>query len=704
MDCRQLEVRQAKLSLEKNRVTWIISEHEMGGDDFLAVLRQTDGADDGFFRLDLSSFDGLDETHELQTTLAGGDINQLCESLLDAGKSYLLLDNAKLGQNEARTKQLAEDIRELAQTFLDYCPELKIIIRSGHFYEAHGVKPIILRALDEPECKLYIELHPYHHHVKSVDVDSGDIYSYTTGRPERIDKLLKKLRFSSFEELAHGSSDQSIDERASLPEDLLKSIEQIQNEDNYSSRVYYLLTALSLFRFGENVHTLRYFGNNKRLRPEMAEHLVELGLAEPVDTHELLTKPGDHDKFITIKPAILHYTHKILGEELLTQHYEDAASVYFGKDWKIGKCKLNSSFRLSDQRIYSIMEQNASLILTRIISDALEANDAEDKIKPLMDRVRVLHHYILRLAREDKHLSILRLCRVILPKLEKHKEHNLVKDIHLQYARCLRMLGEHEEALTQFEELLKQKNPSNIVASIHINMAYAYKGMSNHPLARQHAKIVRTMKLKGDPEYHAQSILLGLSDAAHKYQKLENLAVKARRDNCAISSNNMMMDVIAELNNPPKQIDEYKKLIERARGDHDLYNMMRASIHLAQLAIENDIALTQKDLDNLLAAYKYACSQRQRSMFKQSHAALWTILEGEHQLEALMQLFRHSSTLQRVTGNADLELSYLKRLVEYIRETDSLRTMMIKDSPIFRYFSARALSHNLMSTKQLAII
>lgn len=678
----------------------------MGGDDFLAVLRQAQDAENQeVFKLDLRYFEGLvDDLHSLQTIVMGGNINRLCEQLLSVGNAYLLLDDVRLGAAGEDARKIASGIIELSQIFLDYCPELKVIVRIPLPFEVVGIKPIILRALDEPECKHYVELHPQGKNARKQDVDSGAIRSYTSGWPGRIDNLLRSLSVNTFENIAHGSSDDSIDERATLPQALIEIIEKSRHGDEYEQKKYNLLTALTFFKFGESVNTIKYFGGRQRLRPGMADDLVRAALAEAAETSELAMNPGEQDRFILIKPAVQQYIHKLLGEELLIKCYEDAAEVYFGRDWRVGTYKLNSAFRFSSHRIHSIIEQNAALIITRLLSDALDAEEHELKQKNILDRVSILQYYIMRLAGGDKYLYIVRLCRALLPKLSDFDGHNLIKDIRFQYARSLRMLGEYSESIEQCEVLLRQVNPVTIVAHLYVNMAYAYENLEEIAEAKKMAEAIKKLKIKGDSRYHAESILLGLSDDSGKYQKLAKLANKARQEGYNVSSNNMRMDVIAELNDSFMRMGEYKKLAERARLDNDSYNMMIAVVRWMDLALEHGEDVTQKEVDNLVAAYTYACSQRQRKMFQQSHTVLWGLLENAGQVESLLQLFRHSSTLQRLTGKVQTELGYLRKLVECIREIGLEQIARSCDPSTLRYFAARANSHNLLNSKQLQLI
>ncbi|WP_155931355.1 tetratricopeptide repeat protein [Pseudomonas aeruginosa] len=686
-------------------MVWIIAEQDMGGDDFLAALSKAQEIGDrSIYRLNLHSFKGLvDDLNSLQEIVIGGDINYFCEQL-HSENAYLILDEVNVSGTTDERRNICAGAEELARTFLDHCKNLKVIIRSSIPFSATGITPVILHPLDEPECKNYIELHPQVNNARREDIDSGAIYAHTSGRPGRIDKTLASLAFNSFESIALGSSDESIDFQATLPLSLRNEIEKLQFGDEYEQVIYNLLVALTFFKHGESVQTIKYFGDCRRIKPGMADHLVNVGLAEQAETFELSMAAGENDKFVLVKPAVQQYIHKRLGEEKLAAFYEEAAAIYFGKDWKIGSCKIHSSFRFKSHRINSVIEQNAALILARIVSDALCSDEHDLKEKEIIDRIKVFHDYLQRLMQTDKYLYALRLCRILLPKLQDYDGHHFVKNIRFQVARALRMLGEYDDAISECRQLLTHENPAEIRASLHVNMAYAYENLEDIDRAKEMAQAAKNIKKNGPTFYHAESILLGLTEDESKYKKLDDLATKARRKGSLVSSNTIKMDVIAELNDPREQMEEYRKLADRAQGDSDAYNMMRARVYWFEIAVELGIEIDPKSLEILVSAYTYSCSQRQRKMFSQSHAALWEILENSSQTESLLQLFRHSSTLQRLTGKSSTEQEYLKRLDRHIRGIGFERVIKHCHPSALRYFAARADSYNLLNPQQLKLI
>lgn len=703
MDCRQLEIRQAASALEQERSVWIVCEHDMGGDDFLAVLRHNvDAPCNDVFKINLSQFEGLQDLTSLQAIHAEGDINQLCGLFLEAGPSYLILENLRTGHGDPDEQALIEGTKTLVSSFIDYCPELRIIVHCPLLTTIHGIQPVVLKALNEAECKTYIELHPDGANATKEDVESGAIHGYTSGFPARIDRTLRLLRFTDFSQVALGSSGQSLDYKAQLPIETIETIENLKSGDILDQRSYDLLVALSIFRFGESADTIRYFRGNKRLKQDMADRLVELSLAESAEAFEIGIARGKQDRFIVVKPAIQQHIQNTIGEEELPSFYEEAAAIYFGKDWLLGSYKLNSLFRLSEHRIHSVMEQNATLILARLISDATDKPEPDKK--QIINRIQVFNFFVTRLDQDDKYLFITRLCNSLLPRVQDFDEHSLVMDIRYMYARSLRMMRKHESSIDEFEKILPLTQAVSRMASIYVNIAYCYKSMNKKDLAKEYALKAIATKVKGETAYLAKSIIILVSDETdNKLQDLSRLATRARREKCSVSANNIQFEIIGELTDPIQQLNEYKSLAEMAKRDNDPYNKMRAIIDYCDLAVDLGVELSQREFVELTHAYKYACSQRQTAMFNQGHAAMWGTLERQGEPDGLIQLFRHSSLLQRLTNQGDKEEKYLQRLAKYAQECGVDIVKRVSNAAAFRYFAERALSHKLLNPKQLEV-
>lgn len=698
MDCRRLEVNQAIEDLNEQRVTWIVSEWDMGGDDFLAVLKSLNsGQDAKVFRLDMAGFDGVDDLVSLRTIWADGDINKLLEHLEFAGESYVILDNISLGQGRAKESEIVNGVKVFVEAIKDFCKDVKVIVRSTRSFAFGGVRPIVLRPLDQAECKIYVDLHANGKNAAEDDISYGDLYGYTRGLPGRIDKLLSQLAYSSFSDIANGSSEQSIDDQADISTDIKVTIERLRREGESGSRVYGLLLALSIFSFGESIKTIKYFNREKPFRVSMLTELIDLGLAEVVEVSEIGQKRGEIKQFVAVKRPVQAYLHKLIGEVELSAYYQSAVGVYFGPEYKLGRYKLCASLKLRDHSLSSLAEQNASLILSRFISDISDVEGVNKK--EVIERVMVFHYYVARLERYNKYLYLVKICKAILPKLYGYGDENFVKNIKAKYAESLRMLGHHNESISAFEELLKLKNDVDTVASMIVSCAYSYQSVGDNVRAVSYAQKVKNLKVKGASLYHAESIMILASSAEGKYGKLKRLATKARRDECFVSANNMEFDLIKQCSDPFQRMELYRKIWKQAKNDGDDYNTLRGVANYCELAVDFKQELVENEPALLLEAYRFSYGQRQSEMFRKSHKALWYLFERHDGLENLLILFRHSSILQRLTGKDGREKEYLFKLIKRIGGCES--ELVGLDDGVKRYFVARALNYNALPAKSV---
>ena len=697
MDCRRIETNQALESLRKYRFTWIVSEWDMGGDDFLAVLKQYDkSSETPVYRIDMRGFEGLDDINSLRIICPDGDINKLLECLEACGPAYVLLDNVEVGQSKNESEVINGTLT-LVESIKDFSPEIKIIARSGRAFNSTQFKPTILRSLDQAECKVYVDVHPDGKNAGEDNVSLGDVYDFTQGFPRSIDRLLKQLAYSSFSEIANGSSDQSIDDNADVSPETKAIIENLSTKALQGSRLYDLLLALSVFQFGETIETIKYYNREKPFRIAMLTELIELGLAEVSETSELGMKRGEIKQFVAVKRPIQAYLHKLIGEEELKTYYEKAIAAYFGKEYRLRKYKLTTSLKLKDHNLSSLAEQNASLILNRFIMDGIEHPEATSK--DILERIQVFHYYADKLHNFNKYLYLVRVCKALLPNLDDYSDNNYHKSIQQKYASSLRMLGRHDESISEFNKLLIEQNDSDTLAAVHVSLGYSYLALEDFSNAIDAANKVKEFKPKGTLSYHAQSVIILASPDEKKYGSLKRLAKKARNDECFVSANNMAFDLIDQHPDEAQKFDLYRKLWKQAKQDRDSYNMLKAVANCCSLAMKLGEDISPDEANLLLEAYRFSCSQRQAGMFAKSHNALWEFFEKHSSIDNLLILFRHSSILQRLTGRDSNEKNYLMRLVETISKSKTDLSGLNEN--IKRYFVARALSHNAMSLQKI---
>lgn len=696
MDCRHADKVAVVHTLRRDGVVWLAAEADSGFDDFLAVICHADELGvAGIFRLDMSGFKALGESADYRSIIVDGDINRFCNALYREGRSILLLDNVAFDHTSSR--RFFTDLNIFIKTVRDVSSETLFVVRSYRAHLIAGANYISLLPLDAAECRIYVETHPLSGYVSHDDDAFGFIQESTGGHPGRIDRFLSRLKSIDIGELMSLSSGEVVDGGEGIPDYLKCAVEVIS--ENKSSDEYRLAKGLSVFPFGESLDTLKYFDGGRKIRSSAIDNLIECSLADPADSFEVGLQRGEQRKYVVIKKNVQDYILCGMGEQQLEKSYEDAVAVYFGKDWRLKDYNLSSSFQMSVRRLNAVAEQNAAVILARFISDIVERINATEK--DILDRIGVVQFYVKKLDQANKYLFITRLGKALLPKLAPFAESHWVRDIHYRYARSLRMLGRHDQSILEFERLLKLKNDVRTKAHINLNLAYSYKSKKESLPALEHVSAIKNLKYKGDAVYAAESIQAVLEGGPEKNKRLRELAAKARKDKFHVAANNIEIDLVEEMPADAQRLEGYKRLISVTQKTGDEYNYFDVVAKYCDLAVKHDAPLAPKEVKSLIDSYKFACSQWQMKIFANAHSALWGVYEKQSDTYGLIQLFRHSSILQRLTNKRKTEQHYLRQLVKHINDNDLGRLVGASDQVSIRYFLHRAVSYNLLTHHQV---
>jgi hypothetical protein len=95
----------------------------------------------------------------------------------------------------------------------------------------------------------------------------------------------------------------------------------------------------------------------------------------------------------------------------------------------------------------------------------------------------------------------------------------------------------------------------------------------------------------------------------------------------------------------------------------DDYNKIRAIIKKSSDALnQEDGTLSDDDLYLLNISYSYLYTQRLEVLFTKCHKALWLYCINEGRRQDLLNLFKHSSLVWRISGEIELEKSYFEKL------------------------------------------
>jgi len=122
-------------------------------------------------------------------------------------------------------------------------------------------------------------------------------------------------------------------------------------------------------------------------------------------------------------------------------------------------------------------------------------------------------------------------------------------------------------------------------------------------------------------------------------------------------------------------------------NDDDDYNKIRAIISKSLSNVESNEPIPNEDLNFLNISYSYLYTQRLEVLFNKCHKALWGHCVKSKRYEDLLNLFKFSSLIWRITGDIELEKSYFLNLkTEIASQIDSLKQNPVNVANLDYYY------------------
>lgn len=671
MDFRRIEVAQVSSSLMRSRFCWIVCEWNGGSDYFFAQVQErlNQKQSNLWCRIELRDYDGREEFLAKLNMVVGCDLASLCEEIKAQEKCFIVFDCVPKYKRTSPEEVCCGEVYDIAKVLMQHCSNLSIAVRSYQSPSLVGLEIVALKPLDEAACRNYIRLHPKCSHASDYDVESGAIYHYTSGQPDAIDHTLALLEFSTLEEMANEPSISRGGTLALAPPVLVEAIQRLAFlEKDEGSRLLPLLKGLVSFPFGEDMATIKQFYQDKPLDSSLARELQDLDFLEESIVHGIESKEEEKSKVIILRRDVQEYVRAQLAREEIRDLTEKAIAVYFGREWKLGKFKLSGSLSLDKHKFSSVVIQNAGYLILRNLHRAFDNGISEPRNLDLA--VKLLSFYVAKLDAGNQFRHICNLCHDLFGYASRFHNLNSMSEIHFTYARSLRMLGSHRRSIENFEDVLTKNLSADMQARSYVNMAYSYLSESDFDEAGLMVDKVRQFKNKKMSVSHANTIALLISSDPDKIPKLRGLEIQARKSKQTLLANNIQRRIISVAASPARRQDMYKEAIAQTRRDKDIYNELKNIIDYSSLLIKNGGKLTGKGRVELLSAYKFSYGQRMFSLFEQSNEALWADFEKDKDVGSLINLYKYSSLLMRLSGNDEQEANYLRRLVD-ISESQS---------------------------------
>ncbi|MEP2758664.1 MAG: metallophosphoesterase [Hyphomicrobiales bacterium] len=684
---RRVEQNTAKNALKK-RCFWLVVDWGLSSDEFISsVLETCSISSRPLYRIDFgeipSDASNLHQEIEVQIGLR---IQQLSEELANAEEAILMFDDITLGERPPGVLPRELSLENLAETVLDYCPSLIIIMRTGTDPENKKFEKVHLGALDEADLQSYINSHPDGGQDLATPSVVGQLFNISAGVPERVDHALKSLKVVTLSELVASHEEGGNVVGHEGHQGLHRAIEKLGNTNDPSLlRAYQMLQALSTFPHGAQFEHIKRFNGVHGFYPDNATELRQRALITSSTLPGLTPQSlPETQRILSVPRTIRDVVRNKMSEGLLDRHNRRAAELYFGSNWRAGSTSWPPDRKYSSQKCSHYEIENASAILLRLFKAALHA-EVEEEIVALMHLAAA---YVDALHTGSHYYGAAEFASSFLHTAPSGVADKMIDRVRLVHGQSLRMISEKEKAI----EILEGLDPSSLSRSdresLLLDLALAYESYDNNKAVGFAKKLLDTTK-SGSIKFQAQAIVLEAEpDGPKRRSKLIALESDARKNKYYVVANNLALTLSKE-SDDPEEINSYlTKVIDPVGESNNIYNMVRATLALAERCFNTDEILSNADHSRLITAYQYLFIQRIPSLFDRCHTALWKSFIQRGEILNLFALFRHSSFIWRIRGVVPTE----KQCIASLSKIADQNTIAVPQNRDGSYFNARVLT------------
>jgi tetratricopeptide (TPR) repeat protein len=683
---RRVEQDACVAALLGGRVAWVASDWGMGEDGFVAsICARLELSRDKVFSADFNGYNATDAFFEGLRTRLGGTFQQICDALAETGPCVLLLDDIDVGSSAAVEKGL----EGLVGPVIDFAAEAYILIRSRRRPKGVSIPIIELKSLDEPDVAIYARESELGGERFAKPDAVSKLIRHTDGVPSRLDDALRDLEIVSLSDLLSANPDYGDSTTSpTTPAALAATVAGLaRSDDRAEGRAYNLLLALSGLPHGEQLTRLTRFLGPHPFYPAHARALVERSLVETVTITAVEGMPGDDTQKALIVPRLVReYVRSVMDEKTVKSFDRKSLDLYFGDSWGSGAIKSSPTGRRVRNALCDRYEINnaVALILRSARRSLIEKSEVE--IKQL---IRLASAFIETLMAGDHFRATASLSEDLIRLLEEFgtfgQEVNILR---YDLARSLRMIGQPAEARAEFERLNLNTLSKSQRQSAELGLALTLERLNDNTEAANAARRAIALDRNSASALQAQVIIAEqIEDAAERTAALRRLLRTALKGSHTVTANNIRLTLAQEEKDDEKAFTLLKEVqAPAAAGSHDFYNNVRAAVELAERRSRSS-GLGDAERLRLIDAYQFLYSERLVTLFDRCHELLWNEFERSGQIANLLNLFRHSSFIWRLSGRESMEARYLARLVRMVQ--DVVESGHIRGSRDGAYFVVR---------------
>lgn len=665
---RRVEQRRASAALSERRAIWLSSEWGAGSNGFIKSILDPADPPAPIYALDLADYTSREDFLDEVKSGLSVTFEQLCAVLAGEGRAYLILDNSPTSISNQSSGRLSpeSDVEQVVDAILNFCSDLKVVLRSRRAPEYPRYAHIGLGPLDEPDVRSYVLDHEKGGDQYADADDISAIFRHTDGVAARIDATLRELEILPIKQLSSTNRDLvRLDGAVENAQPALRlAIDDLSSsKDPSRQRSFSLLKALLAFPQGETIMRLRRFYGAQGIFPDHARELLDKSLvvtAAPVGAQ--VGGHGDSEKLLIVPRPVRDYVRSILPQREHGKLTRAAAVVYFGENWAAGgSLKKSVADKFSKPAVSTYETANANSIVLRLLNEALDEGSQRD----LGAALDVAKGYVTALYNGDHFRTVLHLTGELLDRVsEDNKEARAF--FTFEKARSLRMVGKHKEAGDAFAEVDSGLLPQSMKRTLQLSQALALQSLGDSAAAVDLAKKLVKADRKSWSGLQAKAILLE-EDSETTDEQFRALERTCRKSSATVAANNLALQRVERDTSSRAESIEALDDVIRSKDISDFYNRVRAIVRKVRFLNDMDEPIPDTDKLLLTDAYHFLYNERLPSLFDSCHAALWNLFVREMDQVNLLRLFRHSSLIWRLRGEEQKEAMYLRRLAQHVQ-------------------------------------
>jgi tetratricopeptide (TPR) repeat protein/predicted MPP superfamily phosphohydrolase len=664
---RLTEQRNFVNDITKDHYCWLISDWSLSMDEFIgSILDRINIDNQNNFIINLENVASDADLLEMFKEQSGMPLATFCD-LVNILTNHLLVFN-QIDERLYSRDTVYSGFIKVIESIIDFCPNTYIILISRRPPEERLSKNIVrLTALDGPQVKTYIENHPNADPNLLQPENLDQIINLTDGIPNRIDKVIKKLKYVSFQDLVEAEKNSSTEvvDLTTIPKPLQQTVRLFsESDDRLKQQSFKALKILTILTHGETYDNLKKFTPGEAISLDSVIELADFSFVDIIVKHKVFSQIGNTEgqeiRIFKVPRHIRDIISLHITENERSTILKNACDLYFGDRWREGSIKNIHYSALKGKKYLNI--ENIELVVKGLLEEAIRIGDEFEVERSANLAVNYIEHIFTL----NDYKNAVSCSEEIHHLIESSNLTSLKSRIILILGRAIRMTNSDSKAIQVLKQALDSYGSSYSKDERHIiliDLAYAYQTLEKKEEAIDCAKQVeKSAPSNSVAILQAKYTIANLTlEGDSLLSKLRILERQARKINSKIVANNISIKIAETFSDHADKEKRYARIVKEGQ---DEYNVIRALVtKTLNIMKEGNGIVSDEDLALVNGCYEYLYGQRMPGLFDKCHEALWLICIKKQLYFGLLKLFRYSSFIWRISGKEQKERTYFNQLV-----------------------------------------